>query len=222
MQVFRMRRVLTIGSIGVLAPLAAVGGAASVAGAGGTPVSVSVSFANGNVGAAYTGGSVSASGGSGTYRYATTGLPPGIKFTYGHFTGKPTTAGIYSVTVTATDTSKPTKQTGSATATFEVDPGQPTLILMTHMAKASITSNETLSTTVHGTAKGQPDTGVVTFTSDGDPITCVTSVVTADKTKCTFPASDLGGVGTYSIEANDSGDVNYDAASAAGQVSVYK
>ncbi|MGA2837242.1 MAG: hypothetical protein ABSF84_11660 [Acidimicrobiales bacterium] len=222
MRISRMRRLVTAGSIAVLGTVAGVGSAVSVAGADTTPVTVNATFASGSVGAAYSGGSISATGGSGTYKFTVTGLPPGTKFTYGRVTGKPTTVGDYSVTVTATDTSKPTELTGSATGTFVVEQGQPTMTLMTHMAKASLTSNETLTTTLHGTAKGQPDTGAVTFTANGDPITCATTVVTVDKTKCTFAASSLGGVGTYAIVADDSGDVNYDAASAAGQVSVYK
>jgi hypothetical protein len=74
----------------------------------------------------------------------------------------------------------------------------------------------------HGTAKGQPDAGIVSFTGDGTPITCATTSTNGDKTQCTFDCSILGGIGTYSIEVNNSGDVDYDAVSAAGQVSVYK
>jgi hypothetical protein len=212
-------RPLGLGAVGMLALLAAAGGSAPIAGAGGTPLSVSATFDNGSVGAAYTGGSVSASGGSGTYRFVASGLPPGIRLAHGGFAGKPTTVGDYSVTVSATDTSKPTHLAGSTTATFVVDPGQPTLTLTTYMPRIALAWNEVLTAIVHGTAKGQPDTGAITFTANGSPITCATTVTMTNETKCTLK---FASTGTYAIVANDSGDVNYDAASAAGQVSVYK
>lgn len=56
----------------------------------------------GTVGTAYN-QSVTQSGGTGTYNYTLTGtLPPGVTFSNGTFSGTPTTAGTYNVTVTAT------------------------------------------------------------------------------------------------------------------------
>jgi hypothetical protein len=200
-----------------------------VAGAGGSSLVVNVSFASGSVGAKYVGVSASASGGSGTYSFRASGLPKGVKASRdGMFSGTPTTAGDYTVTVSATDTSKPTELTGSTTAMFVVSRGNPTLSVKSYMAKVAESATVILTAYVHGTAKGQPDTGTVTFASNGSPITCVKTVVAPDRTVCSFPASSLGGVIppggslTFDIEANISQDVNYDAASAAGQVTIYK
>jgi Bacterial Ig-like domain (group 3) len=213
-------KLLVVGSLGTLAAIPAAIGFGSVAGADGSPIAVSATFGDGSVGASYSGGAISATGGSGTYKFTASGLPPGLHITYGKVSGKPTTAGDYSVTVTATDNSKPTKLTGSTTATFEVDPGQPTMTLKA--PKVAVGANVTLTATLRGIAKGQPDTGTVSFASGGSPITCATTTTAGNKTECTFDSSILGGVGKYSVQVNDSGDVNYDAASAAGQVSVYK
>jgi hypothetical protein len=66
---------------------------------------VTQTLANGAVGSAYS-GAVSASGGSGTYTFTATGLPPGVTLaSSGTLTGTPTAAGSYTVAVTATDAS---------------------------------------------------------------------------------------------------------------------
>jgi hypothetical protein len=114
----------------------------------------SATFGNGSVSAWYTGGSISASGGSGTCKFTASDLTPGLKLTCCRVSGKPTTAGDYSVTVTATDNSKPTKLTGLTTATFQVDPGQPTMTLKASMGKVALGTNVTLHGTAwHGTAR---------------------------------------------------------------------
>lgn len=170
--------------------------------------------------AAHTSGMLTASGGNGIYHFSATGLPPGLALRKNVVSGVPTTAGDYSVTFTVTDTEKP-PQSASATASVTITPGQPTLTLKAP-TKVKYGANITLVATLKGTLKAQPDTGTVTFSTGDTPITCASTVTKGTTTACTFNSDVLGGVGTYSIEANAAADVNYDAASAAGQVSVYK
>ena len=63
------------------------------------------SLGNGVVGTPYN-SSVVATGGTAPYTYTATGLPDGLSFAAGSVTGTPTTAGTFSVTVTATDSAK--------------------------------------------------------------------------------------------------------------------
>jgi hypothetical protein len=73
------------------------------------------SLANGAVGSSYS-ALLSASGGSGTYTFTATGLPPGLTLApTGTLSGTPTAAGSYTVAVTATDSTGLT-----ATASFKV------------------------------------------------------------------------------------------------------
>lgn len=64
---------------------------------------------DGTTGVAYPGFTFSASGGSGTFTWTETGaLPPGLSLsTTGTLSGTPVSAGTYSITVTATDSSNP-------------------------------------------------------------------------------------------------------------------
>jgi hypothetical protein len=76
---------------------------------------VTPSLANGAVGSPYS-AVLNASGGSGTYTYTATGLPPGVTLSpSGTFSGTPSTAGPYTIAVTATDANGVT-----ASASFKV------------------------------------------------------------------------------------------------------
>jgi hypothetical protein len=93
-------------------------------GGGGGPAPVVISLgaiADGTTGVAYPGFTFSASGGSGTFTWAETGaLPPGLSLsTAGTLSGTPVTAGIYSFTVTATDSSNP-PLTDSTTVSIKI------------------------------------------------------------------------------------------------------
>jgi hypothetical protein len=93
-------------------------------GGGGGPAPVMVSSAaitDGSTGVAYPSFTFSASGGSGTYAWTESGeLPPGLTLsTAGQLSGIPVTAGNYSFTVTATDSSNP-PLTGSDKVTMKI------------------------------------------------------------------------------------------------------
>ena len=67
------------------------------------PLTIGGTLGNGQVGVPYT-GQVNATGGTGSYTFAATNLPPGVTLSAGGTaSGTPTTAGTYSVVVTVTD-----------------------------------------------------------------------------------------------------------------------
>ncbi|MDD5035802.1 MAG: Ig domain-containing protein [Methylococcaceae bacterium] len=67
-----------------------------------TPIIVSGTLPNGQVGSAYS-AALSATGGVAPHGWLATGIPAGISFSNGVFSGTPTTAGSHSVVVTLTD-----------------------------------------------------------------------------------------------------------------------
>jgi streptogramin lyase len=78
----------------------------------------------GVVGTPYSSTPCTANDGDSPYAYAATGLPPGltINAATGAITGTPTTAGPYSVTVTASDSLTPTHQTASQAIAITIVP----------------------------------------------------------------------------------------------------
>ena len=77
---------------------------------------------NGAVGSPYN-AAVSATGGSGNYTFTATGLPAGVTLsTSGIVSGTPTTAGTFSVVVTATDAAASAAITASATFKVTIAP----------------------------------------------------------------------------------------------------
>jgi hypothetical protein len=172
--------------------------------------------------------SLTATGGNGRYHYAITAgeLPPGIKLMGKTLKGIPTTAGDYTVSITVTDTEKP-PQSAMATASIDIDPGQPTVTLKAP-TKVKYGANLTLTAVIRGLAKGQPDTGAVTFSGNGDDLSafgCGVRVIdsTGEIARCTINSSVLGPVGgPYPVEVAVGSDGNYNAASAAGQVTSFK
>jgi hypothetical protein len=96
------------------------GTAAFTAGGGGTP-SVTVTnpgAKSGTVGTPITSFTLSASGGTGSYTWSATGLPPGVTIgsSTGTVSGAPTTAGSYTVSATATSGGS----SGSTSFTFTI------------------------------------------------------------------------------------------------------
>jgi serine protease len=80
----------------------------------------------GTVGTAVSAVTLTASGGVTPYTWSATGLPPGLSIgsSSGTISGTPSTAGTYSVTATATDSTTPTHLTGSTTFTWTIsNPG---------------------------------------------------------------------------------------------------
>ena len=80
------------------------------------PIVISGTLGNGQVAVPYT-GSLVAAGGSGAKTWAVSGAIPGVSFANGVFSGTPTTAGTYTVNVTASDASGLTA-TSSKTVTI--------------------------------------------------------------------------------------------------------
>lgn len=81
----------------------------------------------GTVGTAYSGTTVTASGGTAPYTFTVTGLPPGVTLSSsGVWGGTPTLAGTYSVVVTAKD-SAAAQASGSQTYSVAINPGPVTI-----------------------------------------------------------------------------------------------
>jgi hypothetical protein len=96
---------------------------AACGGGGGGPAQVvigSTAIVDGTTGVAYPGFTFSASGGSGIFTWTAGALPPGLSLsTAGALSGTPVTAGNYSFTVTATDSSNP-PLTDSTTVSIKI------------------------------------------------------------------------------------------------------
>ncbi|SJM92430.1 conserved exported hypothetical protein [Crenothrix polyspora] len=78
------------------------------------PVAISGTLNNGQVGTLYS-GSLKATGGNGVLKWTITGAIPGVSFANGVFSGTPTKAGTYPLTVTSAD-----NYAHSASATYKV------------------------------------------------------------------------------------------------------
>lgn len=113
------------------------------------------------IGVSYT-GSVSATGGVGAIKLAVTGLPKGLKYAAGSVTGIPTTAGISTVSVTATDS---IGQTVTTTATVVVSPSVVTPITL----GAVSTPKGTVGIAYKGTVKAIGGVGKLTWKGAGLP-----------------------------------------------------
>jgi hypothetical protein len=151
------------------------------------------------VGTAYL-TTLAASGGTTPYSWEITSgsLPAGLSLSSsGLITGTPSSAGSAAFTVQVTDASTPSHKTASAPLSITVAVGSQTI---------TFTSAAPSSATVGGatyTAAATATSGLlVTFTS-------------ATATICTVSSSTVSfiGAGTCSIDANQAGDANYNAAS---------
>jgi uncharacterized repeat protein (TIGR03803 family) len=122
-----------------------------------SPTITTTSLSNWTVNKAGYGQTISATGGSGSLTFSSTGtLPSGLTLSSGGvLTGTPTTAGSYSFTVTATDTAS---NTGSQAYTVVINPPV-TLPATLASAAAGVAYNQTI------TASG--GTGTVTFGETG-------------------------------------------------------
>jgi hypothetical protein len=83
------------------------------------PAITTASLPGGNMGVAYT-TTLSASGGSGVYQWAVSGLPPGLAITANTITGTPTKNGTWSLPVTVTD--QTTKAIAQKTLSIKISP----------------------------------------------------------------------------------------------------
>ena len=109
---------------------------------------------NGTVGVVYAGASETASGGVTPYTYSATGLPSGLSInaSTGAISGTPLTAtnGAVSVTITATDSSSPNKQTASTTGlTITIAP-PPLTITNTALPSGTVNTAYSASETASG------------------------------------------------------------------------
>ena len=133
-----------------------------------------------------------------TLTYSATGLPPGLSISSsGLISGTPTTAGTYSVTVTATDT---TGASGSAAFTITVSPA-PQVISFTAPATGTVGKSATLTAT--GGGSGNP----VVFTVDTSSGAGVCNVSGTNGATVTYTAA-----GSCVIDANQAGNADYTAA----------
>jgi hypothetical protein len=162
-----------------------------------TPPSLSLSpttLSDGTYGSTYTTVTFTASGGTAPYTYTALGLPPGITInaTNGQLSGKPTAAGTYSVSVTATDNTTGTGSPYSVTnfITWVIDK-VPLTVTVNAASKAYGAALPTFTATYSGFANGDNASSFTTGPT------------------FTTPATSTSAVGTYSITASGIVDPNY-------------
>lgn len=86
------------------------------------PVSFQPALPDGMVGSVYSAAVAPATGGSGSFTYAASGLPAGLALSGTTVSGTPATAGTFTVTLTATDTATATTTTATVTLTIAPRP----------------------------------------------------------------------------------------------------
>ncbi len=107
------------------------------------------SLPNGDTTSNYS-ASLSAIGGVPPYTYSASGLPPGISFSAGTFSGKPTIAGTYPLTLTATDSRN---LTVSVNASITVTGALPVTVSSSSLAAGTVGQTYSQNLTASG---GQP------------------------------------------------------------------
>src|SRR5437868_7085794 len=176
-------------------PLALVLVAAGTALAGPKPVITSPTAATGQVGVAFS-YQITASNGP-IISYNATGLPAGLSVntSTGLISGTPTTAGTYSVTISATNSSG----TGSATLTLTIKPPPP---VITSATTASGTVGIAFSYQI--TATNNPTSFNATGLPGGLTVNTTTGVIsgtptTAGTYSVTISATNSGGTGNATL-----------------------
>jgi hypothetical protein len=175
-------------------------------------------------------------------------VAPGLHFTpaTGTISGTPTQAGTYSFTLSATDESRPTRQTATQQETLVVNPTATTVSVSVRsallMSPGDGGAKETIVGGVpevtygrqvkliarYGPRDGIPRySGAVTFTADGSPLACnngstlgAPTRTTLDKATCVTNAGALGTVGDATVTASLGGDSNFTAESGSTQVAI--
>jgi hypothetical protein len=150
---------------------------------------------------------------SATLTYSATGLPTGLSISSsGLISGKPTTAGSYSVKVSATDS---TGASGSAAFTWTINPSQPpTTLALAALPTGAVKTGSSVAYGVlvsKGSAPGTL-TGTVSFTANGVAIASCTKLhVVLGITAClaSYPTA-----GSYSVVATYSGDPDFGSSTA--------
>jgi hypothetical protein len=185
----------------------------------GTGVQVTIApttLPNGSVGTAYSQPLTATGGVTSPYTFSvTTGsLPAGLSLNgaTGVILGTPTTAGSYSFTVTATDSSaSPGPFTGTANYTLVIAKATPGAGGVAAVTVSSSLNPSTYSQAVTFTATVPSGaTGTITFEDNGTPIS---GAVTISGGTASFTTSALV-VGTHLITAVYSGDTNFNGSSA--------
>lgn len=154
-------------------------------------------LAGGTVGTAYS-QTVSVTGGVGPYSYAATGLPAGLSIntSTGAITGTPTTAGSYTVNVTATAANN---ATSSATYTIAVAAQAPianavTLTVAANSTNNAVTLNITGGTATSVTVASAPSHG--TASASGATIRYTPAAGYSGQDSFTYTATNAAGTST--------------------------
>jgi PKD repeat protein len=200
-------------------PFVLVLAAAGTALAGPKPVITSPTTATGQVGVAFS-YQITASNGP-IISYNATGLPAGLSVntSTGLISGTPTTAGTYSVTISATNSSG----TGSATLTLTIKPPPP---VITSATTASGTVGIAFSYQI--TATNNPTSFNATGLPGGLTVNTTTGVISGTPTTAgtytvTISATNAGGTGSATLTltvVNPPPPVITSATTATGQVGV--
>ncbi len=164
-----------------------------------SPVALAVSgppsLPGGVVGAAYTGASMTATGGAGGYSWTATGLPKGLTLSAGGaLAGTPTAAGNSSAHFTVKDSAN-----ASASVTLSLAVTLPVPTIVSTSPSSAVAYSGALKLTITGTGFVSPAT--VQF--DGNSLSATVSNSTTITVQ--IPASLIGGAGTSSITVTAGG-----------------
>jgi uncharacterized protein (TIGR03437 family) len=116
----------------------------------GLTITTGSTLPNGIVGTPYPSQIITASGGTPPYTFQATGLPPGLGFAGGQISTSPSPAmsGVYTVSITATDSSAPTPLTATAPFSISISPAHTDLVLSQTAVSFALNAGATSSSEV--------------------------------------------------------------------------
>jgi Bacterial Ig-like domain (group 3) len=161
----------------------------------------------GTVGTSYS-AALTAAAGTTPYSWSLAGgsLPDGLSLSAdGTISGTPQAAGDVDFTVQVTDSSTPTAQVATQALSIDIDQAATTTVLTVVPASPATTGNQIdLQADISWPASGPQPGGTVTFTANGSPV-CSDVLIGSGSPSCMTSLAP----GSYTLEADYSGDGNY-------------